>query len=277
MKVLPFKIPKPEGGSLVFQEDHTPVFYDKYHEHEEIQISIILKGRGTLIAGDAVNYFNEGDIIVIGSNLPHVFKSDRVPGKKSHMLSLFFTRAAFGEGFFELEELHELSSFFTKADTGFKVSFNSHLRGLFMQLETGTKLGRFMILLEILKTLSKASSSPLSSFNYKKTYSAMEGKRMQDIMEYTTNNYTRSISLDDIAEVAAMTKQAFCKYFKKRTRKTYIQFLNELRIENACKLLRSNTDRSITEIAERSGFNNISNFNRQFKSIKQMTPSKYMT
>ncbi len=100
---------------------------------------------------------------------------------------------------------------------------------------------------------------------------------MRDIMEYTTDNYTNNISLDDISMVAAMTKQAFCKYFKKRTNKTYFRFLNELRIENACQLLRANTEYSIVEIAERSGFNNISNFNRQFKVVKQITPSEYKT
>jgi AraC-like DNA-binding protein len=131
-------------------------------------------------------------------------------------------------------------------------------------------------MLEILKALSKLKSQPLSSFIYEKTYSVSEGKRMRDIMEYTTDNFTNNISLDDISMVAAMTKQAFCKYFKKRTNKTYFRFLNELRIENACQLLRANTEYSIVEIAERSGFNNISNFNRQFKSIKRMTPSEYL-
>ena len=96
-----------------------------------------------------------------------------------------------------------------------------------------------------------------------------------DIMEYTMNNYEKDITLERIAMVASMTKNAFCKYFKKRTNKTYFRFLNELRIENACKLLLSNEDYSIAEIADKSGFNNISNFNRQFKSIKLMVPSEY--
>ena len=98
---------------------------------------------------------------------------------------------------------------------------------------------------------------------------------MRDVMDYTMQNQHKKISLDSIAEVSAMTKNAFCKYFKKRTNKTYFRFLNELRIENACKLLLSEETLSIPEIADKSGFNNISNFNRQFKSIKQMSPSAY--
>jgi AraC-like DNA-binding protein len=115
----------------------------------------------------------------------------------------------------------------------------------------------------------------LSSFIYDKKYSDNEGARMRNVFEFTMNNFENDISLDAISEVANMTKNAFCKYFKKRTNKTYVQFLNELRIENACKLLLSNNDHSIVEIAELSGYNNISNFNRQFKVFKNVSPSKF--
>ena len=275
MKVLPFKIPKPEQDALVFQEDYEFIFYDKLHQHEEIQISAILEGEGTLIVGDAINYYKKGDVFVIGSNLPHVFRSDSIANKKSYMLSLFFTNNAFGNGFFDLEELRELRPFFKKANGGFKVNSTYKLIDLFLKLKSSTKLNRFIILLDILKLLSKTESIFLSSFIYNKAYSTTEGKRMRDVMEFTTNNYTEDIALNDVAKVAAMTKHAFCKYFKRRTNKTYFRFLNELRVEMACKLLYFDRDCSIADIAERSGFNNISNFNRQFKIIKQVTPSEY--
>ena len=89
MKVLPFKIPKPEQHVIVFQEDLDVAFYDKLHQHEEIQISLILEGEGTLIVGDTVNYYSKGDVLVIGSNVPHVFKSDTNASPRSHMLTLF--------------------------------------------------------------------------------------------------------------------------------------------------------------------------------------------
>ena len=98
---------------------------------------------------------------------------------------------------------------------------------------------------------------------------------MRDVMEFTMNNYQHDISLNAVASVATMTKNAFCKYFKKRTNKTYFTFLNELRIEYACKLLSKNRDLSVTEIARLSGFNNISNFNRTFKSLKNKPPLQY--
>ena len=132
-----------------------------------------------------------------------------------------------------------------------------------------------MILLKMLKILSESEHVLLSSFIYQKYYSDTEGKRMSAVMEYTINNYQNQISLENIASVANLTKNAFCKYFKKRTNKTYFSFLNEMRVENASRLLISGNDLSIAEIADRSGFNNISNFNRQFKTFKQVAPSNY--
>lgn len=98
---------------------------------------------------------------------------------------------------------------------------------------------------------------------------------MRDIFEYTTRNYTKDITLNDISEVAVLTKNAFCKYFKKRTNKSYFKFLNELKIEHSCRLIFSKTDLTLAEIAFKSGFKNISNFNRQFKTVKNMNPSNY--
>jgi len=275
MKVLPFQIPKPEHDALIYQEDRELVFYDKFHQHEEIQVSYIKEGDGTLIVGDTINYYEKGDIVVIGSNLPHVFKSDLSNNIKSHMLTLFFTKDAFGNSFFELEELKELNSFFKNTENGFKIFANKNLTNLFSELKSSSKLQRFVKLLEILKLLSKSKKQTLSSFIYEKQYTDLEGKRMSSVMEYTMNNYNDNISLETIATVAAMTKNAFCKYFKKRTNKTYFRFLNELRVENASKLLLIDNDLSIAEIADKSGFNNISNFNRQFKSVKQISPSEY--
>lgn len=276
MKILPFQIPKPEHDALIYQEDKELIFFDKLHQHEEIQVSYIAEGEGTLIVGDTINYYKRGDVIAIGSNLPHVLKSDTSTTKTSVMLTLFFSKTAFGSHFFELEELRELKPFFKKVDYGFKVSSKSNkLECLFIQLHNASKFQRFMILLEIIKMLSRSKYQPLSSFIYDKKYTDIEGKRMRDVMDFTIQNYPQQISLNEIAQVAAMTKNAFCKYFKKRTNKSYFKFLNELRIENASKLLQSDKGLSIAEIADTSGFNNISNFNRQFKAIKKISPSAY--
>lgn len=276
MKVLPFKIPKPENSALIFQEDCEVAFYDKLHQHEEIQISCIVEGEGTLIAGDTINYYKKGDILIFGSDLPHVFKSDISICKNSHMLTLFFTSDAFGKDFFSLEELKELKPFFKRAKHGFKLMSSKKKAFLLLsELKNKSKIEHFITLLEIIKISSKANYKSLSSFIYEKKYTDIEGKRIQDIFDYTIKNYKENISLETIANVANMTKNAFCKYFKKRTNKTYFRFLNELRIEHACKEISTENDFSMAEIAHNSGFNNISNFNRQFRIIKGMSPSKF--
>jgi AraC-like DNA-binding protein/quercetin dioxygenase-like cupin family protein len=273
MKVLPFKIPKPELSNLVYQVDFEPYFYNKLHQHEEIQISYIVNGAGTLIVGDKVNYYKTGDIIIIGSQLPHVFESDQEKHKQSHMLTLFFTKNSFGNGFFDLEELSELQVFFKRAKHGFKVNSNQDdiIKG-FNGIESATKLERFTILLDLLKILSTCEFKSLSSFIYEKNYTPIEGERMRDVFEYTMTNYDKDITLESVANVANMTKNAFCKYFKKYTNKTYGVFLNELRIEHACKLILSGKNLTISDVAYKVGFNNISNFNRQFKKVKHKTP-----
>jgi AraC-like DNA-binding protein len=275
MKVLPFKIPKPHQDAFFFQIDDGLMFYDKLHQHEEIQVSYIIEGDGTLIVGDTINFYRQGDILVIGSHIPHVFKSDSEISN-SRMLTLFFTKNSFGIDFFNLEELKELQQFFKRSKHGFEVtSKKTQIKNLFLQLEKSSKLNQFLILLQLLKIAATANYKSLSSFIYDKKYSDNEGKRMRNVFEFTMNHFDKEVSLKDISEVANMTKNAFCKYFKKRTNKTYIQFLNELRIEHACKLLQHKSEHSISEIAEASGFSNISNFNRQFKATLGMTPLIY--
>lgn len=276
MKILPFIIPKTDRTSLIFQIDDGPYFFDQFHQHEEIQISLILKGRGTLIIGNTVNYYNAGDIVVIGSNLPHIFKSDTTASKSSKMYSLFFTETSFGDRFFDHDPLKALEPFFRRAKYGFKIrSKKNKMTALFHQFEQSSKLHQLLIFFELLQQASIADFKSLSSFVYNKKYTENEGKKMRAVIDYTISNFSHDISLDTIADIASMTKNAFCKYFKKRTNKTYFQFLNELRIEHASDLLINNKELQIAEIAYASGFKNISSFNRQFKAQKQQTPSEF--
>lgn len=276
MKVLPFKIPKPQNEALIYQEDQGAIFYDKLHQHVEIQISYILNGDGTLIVGDTINAYKKDDILIIGSNIPHVFKSDKNENELSQMCSLFFSRDSFGMDFFNLHQFESLRNFFDLSHYGFKITSNKDLiKTLFLQIRKANKLNRFILFIEILQQISRANTEILSSFINRKVYTDNEGKRMSDVFEYTMNNYSDHISLEDIADIASMTSNAFCRYFKQRTNKTYIQFLTEIRIDHASRLLKKNADLSIAEIAQNSGFSNISNFNRKFKQLRKTSPLKY--
>lgn len=275
MKVLPFSIPKPENANLVFQEDIGEKFYDKLHQHQEIQLSCILQGEGSFFIGDSLGSFQKGDIFMIGEHVPHVFSSE--PQKdKAHMISLFFTQQSYGRQFFDSAELSGLKKVFKSCERGFKVNSNhSRLKDLLLEMREKSPVGRVIGLLQILEILSKSRTQILSSPVNSRKYGEEEGKRMRDIMEYTFQNFDRKLGIAEVAAVANMTPNAFCRYFKQRTKKTYIAFLLEIRVGHACKLLHRNREMNIAEIAFRSGFNNLTNFNRKFKSIKGLTPTAY--
>ena len=133
----------------------------------------------------------------------------------------------------------------------------------------------FILFLEIIKKLAQEKKTLLSSYIYDKKITDNEGKRMQTVFEYVMTNFQKNITLDEIAALSNMTKNAFCKYFKIRTNKTFFQFLIEIRIERAAKLLSKSQELSVLEVSELCGFNNISNFNRKFKEIKGMSPLVY--
>ena len=276
MNIVSFIIPKTKESTLIYQQDKGPFFYEKLHQHEEILICQILRGEGTLVIGDSISPYKKGDVIVIGSFLPHVFKSDVEASNVSKMRSLFFTKDSFGSGFFDLEVSQELRSFFQKSSYGFKlIASTSNASKLFSKIHKAKKLQQFVLFLNLMKILSSAKHQRLSSFVYDKKYSPTEGKRMTDVLEYTFENYDKEVSLESVAQVAAMTKNSFCKYFKKVTNKTYFEFLKEIRVEHACKLIRKHKDIRIFDVAYLCGFKNISNFNKQFKTITTLRPSDF--
>ncbi len=276
MKVLPFTIPKPTQDALILQVDRGVTFYSSLHSHEEIQISYIVSGEGTLFTGDSVMPYQKGEIIVLGSYQPHVFRSDTQQPTPSHMWSVFFTETSFGDSFFQTEELKSLRRFFTKATNGFIVKRPSKkLVFIFDALMKAKKLDRFIRFMELLQGIQNASYESLSDLPSERRYSDTDASRMRAVMEFTSENFRRKIQLQEVADRAAMTKNAFCKYFKKRTRKSYVAFLNEIRIAEAVRLLTTRSDMSIAEVAENSGFQNLSNFNRIFKLRKNCTPKQY--
>jgi len=276
MKVLPFKIPKPENVTLYIQNYKGESFYEKLHQHKEIQISLIAEGEGTYIIGDCVGEFKKNDIFVIGEDLPHIFKRDTAFINETDMVSLFFSKNSYGEGFFNLPEFEHFQNFFNDASLGFQVISNkSELSQHLSQIKKLSKYKQFTTFLEILGLISEGKKRTLSSLINLKKYAGNEGKRMSDIFQYTMNNYHNEISLDQVSDIANMTPNAFCRYFKQRTNKTFVNFLIDIRIGNACKLLTKNNDLNITEISYKSGFNNLANFNRKFKAIKGVTPSEY--
>lgn len=275
MKVFPFKIPKAGEKSFIYQEDNEPLFYDKLHAHEEIQISIVLKGSGELIVGDTLSSFHPGDIFVFGSNLPHLFRSELGDGN-SFMKTLFFTENSFGSLISELKEHKEVVQFLNEINKGIRITSETEtIKRKFNRFKKTSPLEQVVLFFEILHLLVTAKKKTLSTFPSLRNYTENEGKRMGKIFHLIFSEFHREITLNEVSGLANMTPNAFCRYFKQHTKKTFFEFLLEIRLENACKLLRRNSEMPINEILEMSGFNNISHFNRKFKNYKQMTPSQY--
>jgi len=279
MKVIPFNIPKSGKEFVRFQEDSQPFFYDRLHRHPEMQLSCILEGEGKLMVGDYIGTFRPGDIFLLGPDLPHVFRSSDDYYEKDAQLSsraimLFIDFKTLGPG---LEELEEVKLFFENLNGCYKVVPNDTPQFLMVvkSLEGKTKLDKLMTALKVVQMLMDATDlKRLNLADRMLDLSEREGKRMEKVMRFLVEEYNRPVSLKEIASVANMSKEAFCRFFKVRTRKTFVNYLNELRIDHACQMLLQ-SDRAIVDIAFASGFQNLSNFNRNFIKQKGITPTAY--
>ncbi|MCH7413103.1 AraC family transcriptional regulator [Belliella sp. R4-6] len=281
-KVISFQIPKSNKEFVRFQVDAGKHFYDKLHQHPQWQLTLILKGKGHLMVGDYLGRFEPGDMFLFSSNIPHVFRSDseyfdQESEKESLGHTLFFDFEALGKKFIEVEEFVELQHWIYQTKGCFsingdaknaianKMSFFSEQKGL----------NKMLISFEILKVLMESKDlALLNTLIPSIDYTETEGKRIGQVMSFILAQSQQEIHLQDVAEVANLSKEAFCRFFKARTGKTYTEFLNQVRIHQACELLQE-SEFPISEIAYQSGFQNLSYFNRVFKKVKGVSPMKF--
>ncbi len=282
MKVLPFKIPYSEERSFRIQTDELSHFYDRFHHHQEFQITLIEKSHGILLIGNSVSNFQEGDLFLIGANVPHSFrnhdsfyKSKKLEAKST---SIFFNKTSLGDGFFKIPELKKLSDFLKETDKGVRIKKmdNELIRNKIIAINSKQGLQRVLSLLEILDLFSNSSALEyLSNIGFSMNPRNEESKKLEAIFQYITDHYQQTIRLEEVAAIANLSTSAFCRFFKTRTRKTFSKFVNEFRVSVACKQLMSG-DYNISETCYQVGFSNLSNFNRQFKEITGYAPSRYI-
>ena len=279
MKVVPFQIPKGTEEAFRVQVDDLPHLYNHLHQHPEIQLTLIKESNGTLIAGDYVGPFHAGDVFVIGGNQPHVFRNDEKFFKKRSKavaITIFFDETTFGENFWLLEEMKSLQQFLKNSSGGFRITGRKKksLAEKLVSIVNAKGIDRLIIFLEILKMfVSRKEMLPLAKPVIQRNIKSYDGSRLNKVIEFTFKEFQHPITLKEAAALANLTPEAFCKYFKTRTRKTYINFLNEIRVNHACRLLTE--DKSISGICYDCGFMNLSNFNRIFKKIKQVSPGEW--
>ncbi|MGC4036983.1 MAG: AraC family transcriptional regulator [Chitinophagaceae bacterium] len=284
MRVVQFTIPVAMENSIVVQEDKQPHFYNHLHRHNETQITWIIKGEGTLIAGNYMQQFKPGDIYIIGANQPHIFKSDPVYFEKRrkreiHELTIFFNPDGFFQSILNLPETKAIKKFVEGTSGGIQVSRDEQKRIAAEMLSVkdskqGFRLAAFINLLQILSGLKNLKT--LANISTEHSITDTEGLRMNDVYHYTMTHYPENIKLKQVADVAYLTPQAFCRYFKKHTRKTYIAFLSEVRISEACKKIIAGDFNSISSIAYDTGFSSAVSFNRVFKKITGKSPKQYL-
>ena len=279
MKVVPFRIPKNTEEAFRVQVDDLPHLYNHLHQHPEIQLTLIKESNGTLIAGDYVGRFHPGDVFVIGGNQPHVFRNDEKFFKKrakAVAITIFFDETTFGENFWSLEEMKSLQQFLKSSPGGFRIMGRKKklMAEKLISVVNARGIDRLIIFLEILKVfISRKEMYPLAKPVVQRSIKSYDGSRLNKVIEFTFKEFQRPITLKEVAALANLTPEAFCKYFKTRTRKTYINFLNEIRVNHACRLLTE--DKSISGICYDCGFMNLSNFNRIFKKIKHVSPGEW--
>lgn len=285
MKVLQFTIPVAEDKSVITDQVELPYHYPYLHRHKEAQITWIQQGEGTLIAGNNMHDYKPGDIFLIGANLPHLFKSNPEyfkPGNTNGIkaLTLFFNPDGALAALFNLPEMKGIKIFLQQHQQGFKIPDQQHQRvtQLMHAVKNTTGPDQLMQFLDLLKSMLaiNVKLEPLSSYGDIPAITENEGIRIGNIYNYIMKNYSEPITLEDVAKAAYMTPESFCRYFKKHTGHTFISFLNEIRINEACKKLTAHKFESVSTVAYKCGFKSITNFNRVFKCVIGTSPREYL-
>lgn len=254
-----------------------------WHFHPELEIILLENTGGTRIIGDSVQAFSGEELLIIGSNIPHTFIHEekylkKTGSNKARAYVLHFRDNFLGQDFLALPELSSFTKFLTESERGLRASIETRqlVKPFIHQLSENTGAKRLLLLLEIVKHFAAAQdNSPIVSkgFIYNKPKPTDED-RLTTIYRFTADNYDQLIRIEDVASVINMTKESFCRYFKSKTAKTYFEFLIEFRIGNACRMLIEN-EMTVKDVGHSCGYDNISNFYHQFKTIMHKSPAQY--
>lgn len=269
--------------SFVARTDRLPYLYEKWHFHPELELNHIVQSRGTRFVGDCIEEFDEGDLTFLGSNLPHVWKNDRtyfLPDSplRAEARVIQFLPDCFGPEFLNLKEIEPIRRLFEKSKRGLRIMGKTKEAVLLLMtqlLENSNGVQRIGVFLQILDLIAESEEVVfLSSEGFLDSYHRFDTDTINRVYEFTLSQFNRRILIEEVAAIAHMSVANFCRYFKNRTQKTYIQLLTEVRIGYACRMLIENR-KSIQQIAFDCGFHNLSNFNRSFRLLKNQKPTTY--
>lgn len=268
--------------SFFVNELNVKHFESPIHFHPQIEITYIIQGTGMCFAGESVQAYQPGEIVIIGDNIPHAFISSRdhydmETPRISRAINILFSKEMFGTTFLSMPENQFLNNVFSDAGRCIKFSGkeSSELSGLIIRLSTKKGFERLDLLLQTLYYINSSEHKEyLNTPNLSYETNKKDMERINKVYEYVFANYFNNISLETVADIANLAPHSFCRYFKQRTKKTFSRFLAEVRVGQACKLLVENR-KSVKDICYDVGFNHFSSFNKRFKSIIGTTAVKY--
>lgn len=284
MKAHVQRVTHSKEKSWVYRVKADPKFSRGWHFHPEFELTYIQASQGRRLVGDAFENYRSGDMVLLGPNLPHTWRSeDRNPGSSGRKMLhraivIQFTESFLGTHFFNLPELENVLKLLKRSHLGLLVEGKTRDE-IARRLASMSELAPFDRLIELLRILHTLSRCKKDITEICKT--AVVGvpshgaqRRIDRVFRYLHEHYTMPIIQTEVASLLGMNPSSFSRFFKKTTGITFIEYIGELRISHACSLL-TETDLSILEVSVRSGFNNLSNFNRTFLRLKKVTPRRY--
>jgi AraC-like DNA-binding protein len=273
------KIPLSADKAFYIKELQQENFDAPRHFHPELELMMVFQSAGKRFVGDNVSDYSSGDLVLLGPNIPHYWyrETSVMDDGPVHALVIQFPQSFPGADLLNRLEMQEIKKLlhFSSQGIRFRPEVLAELREPALSITKATGFTRIIRFLEILDHLSRQHDFELlSSPGFNAVPDQEDCSKMNRLYEYILENYTREISFREAARLADMNPSAFCHYFKKRTRKNFSQFVNEIRTGRAAKLL-IESDLNVSEICFACGFRNLSNFNRRFREINKISPMEY--
>jgi len=275
MKPLLQQLPPSPGTSFVARSFRTPYYEVDWHHHTECELILFTNAAGLARVGNHIGPFERNDIYFLGPHLPHTFQK-RHPDSVAEAMVVQFKEDFWGAQFIRVPENRGLGQLLRTAERGLKISGSSKdkLIPLIRALEHSRGPNRILMLYECLDIIAAGGDfAPLSTERHEPP-NAKDAACIQRVLRFTLEHFKEPIHLHDIASVACKSVPAFCTYFKRTTKQSYIDFLNEVRVAHACTLL-AQTGKPVVEICYESGYRTLSNFHKQFLKLKGLTPLRY--
>lgn len=258
-----------------------PCLDSSWHYHPQFELLYISQSTGIRFVGDNVSQFYPGELVLVGPYLPHLWRNDPSYYKETDVnkvktIVIKFTKNFLGEGTFSNPEFIDINNLLEQSKFGvsFGEDISAQLHAELLRFIDFTPAEQSIKLLNILHMLSLTEKKSVLSSTDMRQYTTDNSQRLDEVVKFISDNYASYISLEDISDVACMTTNSFCRFFKKMTNKSFTQFLNEVRIRNAARLL-IQEDVSVSDVCYTVGYKSITNFNRQFKQIMGKTPNAY--